>query len=493
MSVKPFFSYALAAVSCILVIIAAYAMWNTGRIQEFINIDTANNSDKLISDNFDDNEFSINVLVKKADAALSAGELTSALELYQQVLTLYSKLSPEEIGGISNEIYDFENQGGDILIMRKLFEIAVLIGDQERAESILGLLSFRGVSEQVIDALRGFMLIRNGEIDSAKSFFEKNSTFTENAYGLLLVDILNREHESVQNSLELLLASKDPFVLHAVKSVKGAYDEFDLFEEGKDVHLETLIARSLASVGQCPVSEMLLSDVVSKESDYRDAWIILGYCRLILQDDDGALFAFSNAYDLDPEKSEIQYFLGLTYEKLEDIDEAERFLGYALKNGFPKQKHLMEKLAVMSENKGDFASAAIYYQSIIENEEEVEVNVYVNLISLLVEHLDGLLEAKEILDDIRDEFGDIPEVLDMVGWVALEEGDVDNAAIFLNASVNQNPNLSSAWYHKAMLEERIGEFSKAISSYKKSYNLSIGVDNILAKKSADRHNSLIQR
>lgn|GEM_PF-2506610 len=489
---KTIFSYALATISCVLVVLASYAMWNSGKLQQYINIESSSDAD-LISDNLSDNNFSIGVLVEKADAALSAGELDIALDLYQQVLALYSKLSLEEINSLSSEVYDFENQGGDILIMRKLFEIAVLIGDQEKAESILGLLSFRGVDEQVIDALRGFLLLRQGDIDGAKSFFAKNPNAPENAYGLLLVDILNREHESVQSALEFLLGSADPFILHAVKSIKGAYDEFGLFEDGKDVHLETLISRSLANIGQCPISEVLLSDIVAKEGDYRDAWIILGYCRLILQDASGALFAFNNAYDLDPEKSEIQYFLGLTYEKLNQLDEAERFFEYALRNGFSRKKHVTEKLANISVGNGNFENAATHYQSIIQSEEDVGIGTYVNLISLYIEHLNGLSDGKELLGDVRDEFGDVPEVLDLLGWIALEEGDVDSAASFLNAAVVQDPNLSSAWYHKGMLEERIGDFSKAVSSYKNSYNLSIGINNNLAKKVAGRHNSLIQR
>jgi tetratricopeptide (TPR) repeat protein len=379
----------------------------------------------------------------------------------------------------------------DVVTLRKLFDAALLLGDQKRAEEVLGLLSFRGVSDGTQDALRGLMYLRAGDADSAKAIFEKDPQRPENAFGLLLVSLLQHDNDQAHASLEVLLASRDPLVVHSAKVVQGAYDEYALFEEGRDSHLQTLLARALAQIGQCPVAEQMLVSVVSQEQDYRDAWIVLGYCELMMQKNDAALAAFQQAYALDPEKAEVQYFIGLTQERLGHAPEAYTFYRYALQNGFEQEKIVRQKLASLAIATGDYATAVVHYRAILALGNP-DISVYQSLVTIFFDELHDKNSANDYTNEAYEKFGDTAGALHLVGWMAMENGDLNRAATFLHTAVQQDPTLGVAWLHKGMLEEKVGDSAQAIISYRKAYETSVGIDQATAQLAAESHNVLVQ-
>ena len=411
----------------------------------------------------------IEALLSQAETAVSTGDLNEAITLYERTLEL----------------------GGDLSVMRRLFDVALLKGDRAKAESVLGLLSFRSMPEDVLDALRGLILLREGSIEEAREFFLKDEQRAEHAYGLLLTHILTGEHDDALHMLVLLQHTADPLLVHAARSVQGAYDEFALFEDGDPEHRSTLLARALAEIGQCPSAELLLADVLTTESDYRDAWIVRGYCQLMLGAPSSALEMFETAYALDPEKAEIQYFLGMTHEKLGSLDQAKTYLSFALQNGFEPKRSVREKLAALSLQEGSIDAALEQYQAMHEEDETQDPSITRTLLTLLIEDIGDLEGARELAQNERDAVGDTADVLDFVGWVALLTGDLDQAATFLNAAVQQDPELSYAWYHKGMLEGQAGAITEALKSYRKAYDLSLASDQELAVAAAEGHNALL--
>ncbi|MCH7571913.1 MAG: hypothetical protein IH891_03260, partial [Planctomycetes bacterium] len=176
-----------------------------------------------------------------------------------------------------------------VQMIRMLFDIAVLLGDRQRAEYVLGLLAFRGIPDETLNALRGFLHLKEGDIEGARILFETEPQHAEHTYGLVLVSVLEGAHEEAQEFLVAVLQSNDPFLAQAARTIQGAYDEFALFQDGQEEHLHTLLARALAQIGQCPSAQMLLAGVTQEDPDYRDAWIVLGYCQLAMENADRAL------------------------------------------------------------------------------------------------------------------------------------------------------------------------------------------------------------
>ena len=93
------------------------------------------------------------------------------------------------------------------------------------------------------------------------------------------------------------------------QKIIDAYREFDYFRDGLPIHLRTLLARSFNQINEPTLAIWLLRDVLTEKTDYRDAWILLGYAYYNLQQFSLAEDAFYKAYELDTEKPETQFIL----------------------------------------------------------------------------------------------------------------------------------------------------------------------------------------
>lgn len=412
----------------------------------------------------------VEILLRQAEVELAAGEAQEAIKLYERAL----------------------EQGGDLKVMRSLFDAALLVGDIKKAESVLGLLSFRGVPESSIDALRGLMLIRKGELADARRIFMQHTGHAENSFGLLITSILEGDHEGAKEQIEFLLKSRDPLMVHSAQTIKGAYDEFALFEEGKEEHLKTLLARALGQIGQWPAASVLLSGVTADEPDYRDAYILLGYSYFMMGESESALGAFESARSIDPEKAETQYFLGRVHEKLGNELDAITFFGYALQNGFTPKRSVRERLANLAIDRGSFEEAIGQLMAIVD-EGEADAKIYRRLITLVLDYKKDTDQARDLALQAQKEIGDSSaEVLDLVGWTAFLMGDLDEAETYLMAATSQDPSLAPAWFHNGLLTEQVGDRSSALASFRRAYEESIGSDQDLAFKAAQRHNALLE-
>jgi tetratricopeptide (TPR) repeat protein len=112
---------------------------------------------------------------------------------------------------------------------------------------------------------------------------------------------------------------------------------------------------------------------------------------------------------------------------------------------------------------------------------------------LLIEHLRDPAEAGNVAKQAREEYGDTPLVLDLLGWSALALGKRDEAATYLTVAVEQDSSSSDAWYHRGSLAQEVGDHEAALSAYRKAYELAFLSDPELARKAAEKHNALMLR
>jgi len=412
---------------------------------------------------------SAEVLLQQAEIERMQGRPDIAVSLYEEAL----------------------EKGGDLTAIRRLFDAHLLIGDTKKAESVLGLLSFRGAPEHSLEALRGLLLLRQGRITEARDIFSKEPDRSEHRFGLLLVSLIEGNHGEAKEHISLLMQSPDPFLAHAARSVQGAYDEFALFEDGRTDHLLTLLARSLGQIGEWPAAATILESVTANDPDYRDAQILLGYSRFMMGMQDAALEPLKRAYDMDPEKAETQYFLGLVYVNKGKNEEATMYLSHALQNGFIPKRSVREKLTDLAIERGAYEEAIGQLHAIVD-EGEGDASSYRLLIQLLIDHRNDIEQARSLALAARELLGDTSaDVLDLMGWTALLIGSMDEAATFLTTAVQQDPMLGAAWLHKGMLHEALGERDEALSAYRTAYESSIGRDQDTAQDAAERHNTLL--
>ena len=206
-------------------------------------------------------------------------------------------------------------------------------------------LKVEGARAEDLLLLESVVLLRTGELVKARSILEAAEESPQKHYGLALLAIIQGMHEQAKVELAQVIAGWDPLLRTNARSLNAAYDEFALFPESQELHLVTLLSRALAQVQECELALPLLVQVLEQQDDYRDAWIVQGYCELTTERFEQSLASLERAYAIDPEKPEVQYFLARAHAALKDHENAITFFSYALQNGFKPEEEVRHWIA----------------------------------------------------------------------------------------------------------------------------------------------------
>lgn len=235
--------------------------------------------------------------------------------------------------------------GGGSPALKKLASIQLQRREFDGVRKTIDALKSANPKTGDIVLLEGLLALRSGDQKGASAIFARSPDLPQSQYGSALVAISEGDHETAKRELSLAAAGSDATIRTYAKIILAAYDEFALFPEGQDIHLQTLLSRSLAQVNECETALPLLQSVILKQERYRDAWIVKGYCEFTSERLKDALTSLEEAYSLDPEKPEIQYFLARTHAALGDPQNAVTFLQYALLNGFTPEREARQLLS----------------------------------------------------------------------------------------------------------------------------------------------------
>lgn len=257
--------------------------------------------------------------------------------------------------------------GGGAPALRKLLEAELQRRNYDGAQETLNQLEKAGAKRENVTLFSGLLALHQGDAKKAQSRFDTIKGTPEGSYGSALVLIASGAEEQAHALLKDAAAGSDPVIRSYAKILVDAYDEYGLFPESKTSHRTTLLARALAQMNECEVALPLLQKVTSEEAEYRDAWIVKGYCELTSERFDEALTSLEQAYNIDPEKPEVQYFLSRTYFALGDPQNAVTFLQYAILNGFQPERNARLLLARYAVELGNTDLALEQYQALIDD------------------------------------------------------------------------------------------------------------------------------
>lgn len=238
-----------------------------------------------------------------------------------------------------------DNDGG-LPALRKLAQAQLQRRDIGGVQRTLKSLKSAGARSEDLLLLESIVALRTGELVQAREILSNASESPQKHYGLALLSVIEGNHPQAQQELQAVAAGWEPVLRSYARSLQAAYDEFALFPESTEIHLTTLLSRALAQVHECELALPLLSTVIQTQADYRDAWIVQGYCELTTERTDAAVSSLEQAYNLDPSKPEIQYFLARAYSARGEHDNAITFLEYALQNGFDPESEMHRAIAM---------------------------------------------------------------------------------------------------------------------------------------------------
>ena len=323
--------------------------------------------------------------------------------------------------------------GGGVPALKKLAAIQLQRREFTAAEQTIGAL--RKDNSESPDAvfLEGILRLRSGDSAGAVQAFNQLPSSPSSHYGLSIVAMQSGDHEGAKAELARAVEGSDAAVRNAANVLRQAYDEFALFPNGEDIHLQTLLARALAEVGECETALGFVKTVVTEQSRYRDAWIVKGYCEFVTERTQDALASLEQAYSIDPEKAEIQYFLSRVHKALGDTQNAVTFLQYAVINGFEPQKDARSLLADYAVELGNKELALEQLKALIDAK-DVTLSAYADYVSLAVtmenhigDAVDASKKALEKWPDQADAFAINAEALFAAGQTQQAKDAVSRA------------------------------------------------------------------
>lgn len=341
-----------------------------------------------------------------------------------------------------NEYEKSVKAGGGLPALRKLAQSQMQRRDIRGVESTLRQMKNEGARPEDILLLETIIDLRSGELVKAKGVLDNAEDSPQKHYGLSLLSIIQGEHQTAVSELELTAAGWDPVLRSYARTLQAAYQEFDLFPEGSDLHLITLLSRALAQVQECELALPLLVQVTSIKDDYRDAWIVQGYCELITERPEQALASLEHAYSLDPQKPEIQYFLARSYAALHEYQNAITFFEYALTNGFIPQSEVRRLIAKNALEIGNASLALDQYEALTE-EPDATLEVYQGYITAAAA-LGRPEEALTKAIQATTRWSTDARAYELLGTVALQIGQTEQARAAFEQALKIDPDLLSA-------------------------------------------------
>ncbi len=344
--------------------------------------------------------------------------------------------------GAEKEYQASVDADGGLPALKKLAQAQLQRRDTDGARATLERLRQEGAKAEDLLLLDVIIHLRSGELQQAQDLLTAAVDSPQRQYGLGLLNLIQGKHDDAQVNFKAVLNGWEPVLRTYARTILDAYDEYGLFPESRDIHLQTLLGRALAQTQECELALPLLQQVIEKQDDYRDAWVVHGYCNLETERYQDALRSFERAYALDPEKPEIQYFLGRTYGALQDHKNAITFLQYALQNGFQPEREVRRVIANEALASNDAALALEQFRALSEEKDAdlATVRTYVTLALQAGQQA----EAEAAAQKATETWPQDAKAFDLLGLAAQEAGHKDVARTALEKALQLDPSLQSA-------------------------------------------------
>jgi tetratricopeptide (TPR) repeat protein len=339
--------------------------------------------------------------------------------------------------------------GGGLTALEKLAQAELQRRDIHGAQDTLDQMRRNGAKPEDILLLESIIDLRTGQLDKAKTALTAAEDSPQKHYGLGLLAIVNGDGDTAQKELTLVQNGWEPVLRSYAQTLLSAYQEYALFPQSPQIHLETLVAHALAEVQECELALPIVSQVTSAQDDYRDAWIVQGFCELTTERTQDALASLEHAYQLDPEKPETQYFLGRTYAAIGDHSNALTFLQYALQNGFTPESEVRRLIAIEAIATGNIGLALDQYDAATKLP-DVTIDTYVAYVHAAIA-AGKTQEATVKAQEATQKFPDEAAAWDLLGFAELQSDNAALATTHFQKALQINPNFQSAKDHLKQL------------------------------------------
>lgn len=344
--------------------------------------------------------------------------------------------------GAGEEYLKSVDAHGGLVALRKLAQAQLQRRDIRGARETLDRMRREGAHPEDLLLLESVILLRTGEMDKARDLLNASDDSPHKHYGLALLAIAAGDQDTAKTELQAVIGGWEPVLRSYAKTLAAAFDEYALFPDSPETHLQTLLARALADVQECELALPMLAHVTQVQDDYRDAFLVQGYCELSTERTPEAVISLERAYQIDPEKPETQYFLARAYSASGDHTKAVTYLQYALRNGFEPESEVRRLLAKESLEIGNPDLALEQFEALTLNA-AADVDTFGSYIAAAIT-AGKKEEAYAKAQDAVKRWPNDATSHELLGWAAAETGRTDEAKKELQETLRLDPTRSTA-------------------------------------------------
>ncbi|MFA5829177.1 MAG: tetratricopeptide repeat protein [Candidatus Gracilibacteria bacterium] len=338
----------------------------------------------------------------------------------------------------------------------------------------------------------GRSYLGNRQIDEAKNLFANLNADSQTAkYYQGIIAAFSGEYDKSKDLLKkaVEMGGSDDITKKA-QNYLNAFNEFNFNQGGEPIHLKALLARSFNQTGEYQLAIPLLFDVIKAQKDYRDAWVLLGYAYLSIDKYQDALESLNQAKNLDPQKPETYYFLGLTYYDLNNLPLAAANLELAKKNGFQPVIQINQKLAEIYLQLKDYNKSAQNYENVLAINDQ-DINYYIRPIWLYTEKTNQPDKALSLAEKAYLKHPNEAMSYNLLAWAQISAGQLDQAEKNLQTGINIDPQLEAIYLNFGLLNEKKGNTSQALTYYQKAHDM--GKGNSISASATERYTNLVAK
>ena len=340
-----------------------------------------------------------------------------------------------------------------------------LIAANKPKEAIRYLEQLKKIDNEIyVNILIGKAYLNDRDIENAKKTFfsiDPENQNKEVRYYKTIINLLYKNHKIAEEEFGNIDTGNS-------KIIKKAYEEFSINKDGKEQHLEVLLAKALTDVEEYGAAIPLLYDAIKLQNNYRSAWIILGYCYLKTDKPLDAIDALTNAKNLEPEKPETLYYLGIAHSITNEFDTAITYMQSSLEKGFEPKSEINKRLADLYLLQKSYNKALESYTKIIDLGLN-DMNIYTKAIWLCIEKLNKPQKAIGLAEQSVKNNPENATAYNLLGWAFASYGDYEKAKDSLIKALGLNPHLASAYLNLGWMYEKKSMPHIAKEYYKKAY------------------------
>lgn len=414
---------------------------------------------------------SYNELIKKADTYAKQ-------ELYTLAIDSYTKASKQNIKSVEPLV--------------KIGRIHLSLNEFEKAKeiSLQVLKSSSSNTEALLILGQAHLGLR--EFTEAKIIFDSISPENqESKYFRGITTLYFRDQNAGRSLLEESISiSSNELLKEKAQLFIDALDEFNRYQAGQPDHLSVLLARSYVKANQPNMAIPLVFNVLKERRGYRDAWIILGYSYLKIENYKDSVDALEEAKRQDPEKPETLFFLGLAYAGNNQIEEAVGTLELALENGYEPKIHVQQKLAELYFQVEEFEKASEKYEDVISIN-ATDPEYFIRPVWIYIDKLNKPNKAINLAEIALLNNPDHEMSYNLLGWAQVSANDYINGKRNLEKALELNNKFDAPYLNLGWMYEKQNNIEMAKRLYKQAYE--IAKESSVGDLAAERYNALLEK